>query len=127
MAEKIKRVITGPIIKIKGNLPRHQIVKKVVNTFIETEGHQNRIDVTFKYPVEILPDNQYLYISRPGYKSANGSGFDFMVEVVKNYKIGKGRHKDIGEDLIKKGMKVLMLSRFLGKPWHRSTAAWKMM
>lgn len=35
MDEKNKVILTGPTIEIKGSLPRHLIVKKVVNTFID--------------------------------------------------------------------------------------------
>ncbi len=98
MAIKNKTIITGPIIRIKGNLPRHHIVKKVVNTFIKTEYLRKGKGVSFKYPVEILPDGQPLYIARPGHKK----NFDFKVEVVINHGVGEGSHREIAEDLRKK-------------------------
>lgn len=98
MAKTNKTIITGPIIQIKGNLARHNIVKKVVNTFIKTEHLKKGKGVAFRYPVEILPDRQLLYISRPGHKK----NFDFKVEVVLDHGVGEGSHKEIAEDLRKK-------------------------
>jgi hypothetical protein len=93
-----KIVLTGPMIEIKGSLARYRIVKKVVNTFIKTEYLKKGKGISFKYPVEILPDNQLLYIARPGHKK----NFDFKVEVVVNHGVGEGSHKEIAEDLRKK-------------------------
>jgi len=31
-------IITGRAIEIKGSLPRHEIVREIVNTFIDTES-----------------------------------------------------------------------------------------
>ena len=98
MAKKAKTVITGPMIKVEGDLARHQIVKKVVNTFIRVEHSKKGKGIAFKYPVEILPDNQLLYIARPGHKK----NFDFKVEVVINHGLGEGTHKEIANDLRKK-------------------------
>jgi hypothetical protein len=98
MAEKNKVILTGPMIEIKGSLSRHLIVKKVVNTFIKTEYLKKGKGISFRYPVETLPDNQILYISRPGHKK----NFDFKVEVIINYEVGEGSHKEIAENLRKK-------------------------
>ena len=98
MSKKIKIIITGPMIEIKGNLPRHHIVKKVVNTFIKTEYLRKGKGISFRYPVEILPDNKLLYITRPGHKK----NFDFKVEVITSHNVGEGSHKEIAEDLRKK-------------------------
>jgi hypothetical protein len=98
MAKKNKIILTGPIIRIKGNLARHNIVKKVVNTFIKTEHLKKGKGIAFRYPVEILPDKQLLYISRPGHKK----NFDFKVVVVINHGFGEGSHREIAEDLRKK-------------------------
>lgn len=98
MAETNKKVLTGPMIEIKGSLPRHLIVKKVVTTFIKTEYLKKGRGIAFRYPVETLPDNQILYISRPGHKK----NFDFKVEVVENHGIGEGSHKEIAKDLRRK-------------------------
>jgi hypothetical protein len=55
MAKTEKPSIRGPWIIIKGNLPRHHIVKKVVNTFIKSEYQRKGKGVKFQYPVEKLP------------------------------------------------------------------------
>jgi nitrogen regulatory protein PII len=111
MAKKEKTVITGPMIKIKGNLARHHIVKKVVNTFIKTEYLKKGKGVVFQYPVENLPDNQLLYIVRPGHKK----NFDFKVNVVVNHGLGDGTHKEIAENLRKKRKENRQKFKFLLK------------
>jgi len=40
MKKNEQSVITGEVIEIKGSLPRHEIVRKIVNTFIDTESQQ---------------------------------------------------------------------------------------
>lgn len=106
------------MIEIKGDLPRHHIVKKVVNTFIKTEYLKKGKGVVFKYPVEILPDKQLLYIARPGHKK----NFDFKVEVVINHGVGEGSHREIAEDLRKKRKEnpkaFMMLSEVLTKIYN---------
>ncbi len=49
-----EQVICAPI-EIKGSMSRHEIVQKVVNTFITTEHEQRGRGVKFWYPVEHLP------------------------------------------------------------------------
>jgi hypothetical protein len=98
MAEKEKTRIKGPGIIIKGNLPRHLIVKKVVNTFIKTEYRRKGKGIGFWYPVEKLPKGDILCIARPGHKK----NFDFKVEVVSNHGFGEGSHKEIAADLRRK-------------------------
>jgi hypothetical protein len=95
VAKKEKTLITGQMIKIKGSLPRHSVVRKVVNTFIGTEHLKKGKGVVFRYPVERLSNGQLLYIARPGHKK----NFDFKVDVVADYGLGDGTHKEIGKDL----------------------------
>jgi len=87
----MKKEITSKRIRIQGSLPRNEIVKKVVNTFIENEYHQKGKGVTFRYPVEKLPNNKYLYISRPGHKK----NFDFKVEITEEMVVEEGKHNQI--------------------------------
>ncbi|MCK4387135.1 MAG: hypothetical protein KAW00_00050 [Dehalococcoidia bacterium] len=91
----MKKEITCASIKIKGSLPRNEIVKKVVNTFIKAEYPKKGKGVTFRYPVENLPDNKYLYIVRPGHKK----NFDFKVEVTQEMVLEEGKHNQIALDL----------------------------
>ena len=91
-------MITGKEIKIKSSIARHEIVRKVVSTFISTEYNKKRKGVIFKYPVEDLKDKQQLFIIRPGHKK----NFDFKVEVIKKMGLGEGSHKKIASDLRKK-------------------------
>jgi len=98
MAKAAEAPITGPWIIIRGNLPRHRIVRKVVNTFIKTEYQKKGKGVKFQYPVEKLPKGQTLYIARPGHKK----NFDFKVDVVSHHGFGEGSHKEIAMDLRRK-------------------------
>ena len=88
------------MIKIKGPLARHKIVKKVVNAFIATEHRKKGKGVVFQYPVENLADGQLLYIVRPGHKK----NFDFKVDVVTSYGLGDGKHEDIALNLRKNNL-----------------------
>ncbi len=101
MAKKEQTVITGKMIEIKGFLARHEIVKKVVNAFIKTEYRKKGKGVVFRYPVENLPDEQVLYIVRPGHKK----NFDFKVDVVTSHVLGSGSHEEIALDLRRKNLK----------------------
>lgn len=87
----MKKDITGKRIRIQGSLHRNEIVKKVVNIFIENEYHQKGKGVTFHYPVEKLTNNKYLYISRPGHKK----NFDFKVEITAEMVLEEGKHDQI--------------------------------
>ncbi len=82
-------------IDIRGNIARHEIVRKVVNTFIDFEYDKKQKGIVFKYKVEELPNNQFLYIVRPGHKK----NFDFKVEVKEEFNLHDGTHKDIASDL----------------------------
>jgi len=82
-------------IEIKGHMPRNEIVRKVVNTFIKTEYQEKGKGVTFRYPVEKLPDNRRLFITRPGHKK----NFDFKVEVTEEMGLKEGRHEQVVLDL----------------------------
>jgi hypothetical protein len=94
----MEKQITCKPIKIQGSIRRNEIVKRVVNTFIEVEYHQKGKGVTFRYPVENLPGNKYLYIVRPGHKK----NFDFKVEVTEEMVLEEGKHNQIALDLRKK-------------------------
>ncbi|MEW6557294.1 MAG: hypothetical protein AB1349_08065 [Elusimicrobiota bacterium] len=95
--KKQKNIVTGKLIEIKGSLSRHKIVKKVVDTFITTEYHKKGKGVTFRYPVENLP-NGHFFIARPGHKK----NFDFKVDVVTDFGLGEGSHLEIAQDLREK-------------------------
>jgi len=82
-------------IEIKGNMPRNEIVRKVVNTFIKTEYQEKGKGVTFRYPVEKLPGNKRLFIMRPGHKK----NFDFKVEVTEEMGLKEGKHEQVVLDL----------------------------
>lgn len=92
------KIITGKQIEIIGYIPRHKIVKKVVNAFINTEYRKKGKGIKFTYPVEILKGGNQLFIVRPGHKK----NFDFKVDVLEDYGIGKGSHKEVAADLRKK-------------------------
>ncbi len=94
MKRKETTTIEGRAIEIKGSLARHEIVKKVVNIFIETEYRKKGKGVIFRYPVENIQDEQ-LFIVRPGHKK----NFDFKVEVDKSFRLGEGSHIEIAQDL----------------------------
>lgn len=97
MKKKEPTVINGKRIEIKGPLSRHKIVKKVVNTFIQTEYRKKGKGVIFQYPVENLPGGQ-LFISRPGFKK----NFDFKVEIPEEIRVGKEKQREIALDLREK-------------------------
>ncbi len=106
MAKKTKQVICTPI-EIKGSMTRHDIVQKVVNTFINTEYEQRGRGVKFWYPVEQLPsslqqliEDARLFIFRPG--GLQKWNFDFKVNVTPELGLGKGTHNEIAADLRKK-------------------------
>lgn len=84
-------VIEGQFIEIKGKLTKDEIVKKVVNIFIETERHQRGHRVKFRYPVEILYPGRNLYIFRPA--GLNKWNFNFKVVEVIDW-FGLGTHND---------------------------------
>ncbi|HUU87094.1 MAG TPA: hypothetical protein VMX17_05000 [Candidatus Glassbacteria bacterium] len=98
--KKEKNIITGKMIEIKDSMPRHKIVKKVVDTFIKTEYHRKGKGIKFQYPVENLLGGQ-LFIVRPGHKK----NFDFKVDIISNFGLGKGGHSDIAKDLRNKKQK----------------------
>jgi len=87
-------------IEIKGSLSRHKIVRKVVNIFIDSENRHRGSGIKFRYYVENLPDNKKLSIFRPG--GLNKWNFDFKVEVLEEFGLGRGTHKEIVSDFKKK-------------------------
>jgi len=90
MAKK-KEILEGPEIKITGQIGRFEIVKVVVNAFIEFEKDKKGRGVEFRYPVETLSNGEKLYIHRPGVKW----NFDFKVEIPINCGLDEGRHDQI--------------------------------
>jgi len=93
MKKKGATIIEGEMIAIKGCLARHEIVRKVVNTFIDSESQVRGKGVKFRYPVENLSNGKQLFIFRPG--GLNKWNFDFKVEVAEELGIGKGAHEEI--------------------------------
>ncbi|MDO9580995.1 MAG: hypothetical protein Q7J06_10605 [Bacteroidales bacterium] len=93
MKKKETTIITGKMIEIKGVLARHDIVRKVVNIFIDAESQQRGHGVKFRYPVENLSIGEQLFIFRPA--GLNKWNFDFKVEVLEEFGCGKGTHNEI--------------------------------
>lgn len=91
-----KTIITGERIEIKGSIPRREIVRKVINTFINTENKNRGKGIKFRYRVENLSINKPLFIIRPG--GLQKWNFDFKVEVLEEFGMGKGKHENIMED-----------------------------
>lgn len=87
-------------IGISGKTTRHKIVQKVVNTFIGTEYVDRGKGIQFWYPVENLPDGKQLFIKRPG--GLQKWNFDFKVDVVSEFGLGKGTHAEIFNDFLNK-------------------------
>lgn len=90
-------IIDAGNIKIQGSLSRHEIVRKVINIFIDNENRQRGKGVKFRYPVENLSNNKKLFIFRPG--GLNKWNFDFKVEVLEEFGLGRGTHDEIILDL----------------------------
>jgi len=91
----MKKIIECDKIEIKGHMPRNEIVRKVVDTFIKTEYHEKGKGVTFRYPVEKLPVNRRLFITRPGHKK----NVDFKGEVTEEMGLKEGKHEQVVLDL----------------------------
>ncbi len=91
-----KVIIEGEFIEIKGKLNRDEIVKRVINVFIETEAVKRGFGIKFRYPVENLSTGGKLYIFRPA--GLNKWNFDFKVDVLEEFGLGKGTHNDIVSD-----------------------------
>lgn len=96
MKKKETVTIDGNPIEIKGSQSRNEIVKKVVNIFIDAESHQRGHGVKFRYPVENLSIGKKLFIFRPA--GLNKWNFDFKVEVLDEFGLGRGTHNEIRKD-----------------------------
>ncbi len=96
MPAKKTRIIEGPELRIVGKLNRFDIVKKVVEHFIDFERYYKG-GVQFRYPVEKLSSSDRLYIHRPGIKW----NFDFKVIIPENSGLKEGRHDQIAKLLLK--------------------------
>jgi hypothetical protein len=103
MTKQTKQLICSAI-EIKGSMTRHEIVQKVVNTFINTEYEQRGRGVKFWYPVERLfgdleqtTGEKQLFIFRPG--GLRKWNFDFKVNITPELGLNKGTHDDIALDL----------------------------
>ena len=116
----MKKIIKCNKIEVKGCLPRHKIVRKVIGTFIKAEYQEKGKGVEFWYPVENLPDNKRLFIVRPGHKK----NFDFKVEVTEEMGLREGSHNQIALDLRRKGQenqqKLKDLLQVVGEIYHCS-------
>jgi len=110
--KKQEQVIEGPEIRIRGQYDRFEIVRRVVNTFIEFEKDKKGRGIEFRYPVEDLSNDGKLYIHRPGVKW----NFDFKVEIPENCGMEEGRHDQI----------ALLLRRLNETDSQRFTILWKM-
>ncbi len=86
-------VICPERIEVFNSIPRHEIVRVVVNKFIDFEHNKKEKGKVFKYKVETLHKNNFLYIVRPGHKK----NFDFKVEVEQEFGLNKGTHLDIAK------------------------------
>lgn len=95
MPKKGKQIIIGPEIIVNGSIKRFEIVKKVVNTFIDFEQDKKGKGVVFKYPVENVSTGDKLFIVRPGRKK----NFDFKVDVTADFGLKEGSHEQIALDL----------------------------
>ncbi len=96
MKKKETTTIECEAIEIKGSSARDEIVKKVINIFIATESHQRGHGVKFRYPVKNLSTGKRLFIFRPaGLRKWN---FDFKVEVLEEFRLGRGTHNEIKLD-----------------------------
>ena len=96
MKKKKTTTIEGEAIEIEGSLTRDEIVRKVVNIFIDAESHQRGHGVKFRYPVENLSTGEQLFIFRPA--GLNKWNFDFKVEVLEEFGLGRGTHEEIISD-----------------------------
>ena len=96
MKKKETTIIEEKTIELEGSVARHEIVKKVVNIFIDAESRQRGHGVKFRYPVENLSIDKKLFIFRPA--GLNKWNFDFKVEVLEDFGLGKGTHKEIVSD-----------------------------
>ncbi len=92
--------VVGPALKVVGRMRREDIVERVITEFIRTEGPQRGQGVKFRYPVEDLPGERKLFIIRPG--GLQKWNFDFKVDVLPEFGLGKGTHKEMGADLASK-------------------------
>jgi|GEM_PF-588133 len=90
MSQK-QKIVLGPPINITGSMRPAEIVKTVVNTFIDFEKDKKGKGVIFKYPVEDLSIGGSLYIIRPGKKW----NFDFKVDLKQEYLLERGTHDQI--------------------------------
>ncbi len=96
MKKKETTTIEEKAIEIKGSVARHEIVKKVVNIFIDSESHQRGHGIKFRYPVENLSIGKKLFIFRPA--GLSKWNFGFKVEVLKEFELGRGTHNEIISD-----------------------------
>ena len=83
-------------ISIDDKMSRHDIVQKVVNTFISTEFADRGKGIQFWYPVEKLSNGRQLFIKRPG--GLQKWNFDYKVNVEEDFGLGKGTHREISLD-----------------------------
>lgn len=87
-------------MSISGQTTRHEIVQKVVNTFISSEYPYRGKGIQFWYPVENLSNGEQLYIKRPG--GLQKWNFDFKVNVETSFGLGAGTHAQVSSDFLNK-------------------------
>jgi hypothetical protein len=79
---------------------REDIVKKIINIFIDNENRKRGKGIQFWYPVERIsykqPPDNILYILRPG--GLQKWNFDFKVNVTPDMGFAKGKHGDVQAD-----------------------------
>lgn len=88
---KNRQIIEGPTIEISEPIGRFEVIKRVVNAFIDFEKDKKERGIEFRYPVEDLSNGEKLYIHRPGVKW----NFDFKVEAPIDCGLKEGRHDQI--------------------------------
>ena len=92
-----QKIITAErTIEVAGQLDRSEIVRKIINIFIDNESQRRGKGIKFRYPVENLSTGERLFIFRPG--GLNKWNFDFKVDVVEEFGLRKGTHEDIASD-----------------------------
>lgn len=92
-------------LEITDKMARHEIVQKVVNTFIGSEWSDRGKGIQFWYPVENLADGSQLFIIRPGGLRSKWN-FDFKVNIEPEYKLGKGTHNEVTLDFQNKKLEA---------------------
>ena len=94
------RIHQGPRINIAGSMNRDEIVRQVVNVFLDVESKTRGKGIRFRYPVDDISIGGQLYILRPA--GLGKWNFDFKVEVPPEFGLKKGTHDNVINDLMEK-------------------------